>query len=68
MFFFKKKETFNRHFVSVVSTAVAVAFLWKGVWTLSENFLFPDNSALDALVSTFLGLVMLYLVDKNRAK
>lgn len=62
---FKKKETFTHHFVTVVLTAAAVVFFWRGIWGLTDLYLFPENSALSYLVSVFLGLVILYLDDKR---
>lgn len=62
---FKKKETFTHHFVTVVLTAAAVVFFWRGIWGLTDLFLFPENAPLSYLVSIFLGLVILYLDDKR---
>lgn len=62
---FKKKETFTHHFVTVLLTAVAVILFWRGMWGLTDMYLFPDNSTLSYLVSIFVGLVILYLDDKR---
>lgn len=62
---FKKKETFSHHFVTVILTAVAVVFFWRGIWGLTDTFLFPSNSTLSYVVCIFFGLVILYVDDKR---
>ncbi len=62
---FKKKESFSHHFITVVMTAVAVVFFWRGIWGLTDTYLFPGNSTLSYLVSIFLGLFILYIDDKR---
>ncbi len=65
MFPFKKKETFVRHFATVLISVIAVVMVWRGVWGLTDTYLFPDNAPLSYLVSIFMGLVLLYLDDKR---
>lgn len=62
---FKKKETFSHHFVTVLLTAIAVVFFWRGIWGLTDTFLFPENATLSYMVSIFVGLVILYVDDKR---
>jgi hypothetical protein len=65
MFFFKKKETFLHHFTTVLLTVIAVVFVWRGIWGLTDTFLFPEEPTLSYLVSIFVGLVILYIDDKR---
>lgn len=62
---FKKKESLSRHFITVVLTAAAVVFFWRGIWGLTDTYLFPENSTLSYLVSIFVGLIILYVDDKR---
>lgn len=45
--------------------AVAVVFVWRGLWILSDAFIFPENPILSGIVSTLIGLVILYLPDQD---
>lgn len=65
MRFFRKKETFTRHFITVLLTVIAVVFVWRGIWGLTDHFLFPENELLSYLVSVLVGLVILYIDDKR---
>lgn len=42
-------------FISCGVVAPAVVGYWRGVWMLSELYVFPDNELLSALVSTLVG-------------
>ena len=42
---------------------LAIIMLWRGVWGLLDQYLFPDSPLLSSLVSIALGALILYLDD-----
>jgi hypothetical protein len=64
-----KKITFslkpNKKFLYTLLAAVGVIFVWKGIWDLLNLYLFPNNPLLSALISLFIGLIILYLPDQD---
>ncbi|MFA6024209.1 MAG: hypothetical protein WC777_03270 [Candidatus Gracilibacteria bacterium] len=59
----KKKKSPSAYFFSIVLTATAVVFFWRGIWGLTDAFLFPNNSLLSYAVSIGLGLFILWVDD-----
>lgn len=55
----KKKNPFLYYIV----TGSAVIAAWRGMWGLLDLYVFPDNLALSYLVSTILGIAILYIND-----
>lgn len=45
--------------------AVGVVFVWRGVWGLSDIYLFPNNEFMSYVISIVIGIVILYLHNKN---
>ncbi len=62
---FKKKKPLPKHFVTILVTAAAVVFFWRGVWGILDHFLFPENPMLSYMSSIFIGLFILWLDDKE---
>lgn len=46
-----------------IITAVALIMLWRGVWGLMDNYLFPENPDLSFVFSILAGLLILFLDD-----
>lgn len=61
---FKKKEL-HKHFVTILVTAAAVVFFWRGVWGILDYVLFPSDPLLSYLSSLLIGLLILWLDDKE---
>ena len=55
---FSKLKTKHQLILSII-VAFAVVSLWRGVWGLMDEFLFPDNYQLSLWTSVLLGLVIL---------
>lgn len=63
--FRKKEPSFLHHFTTIVVTAGAVVFFWRGAWGLMDHFLFPDTPVLSYASSILLGLLILYVDDRK---
>ena len=57
---YKKKRSF-RHISYILLIAFAIVSFWRGVWQLSDLYLFPDNPLLSNLISLTVGVLILYL-------
>lgn len=57
---YKKKRSF-RHISYILLIAFAIVSFWRGVWQLSDLYLFPDNPLLSNLISLIMGILILYL-------
>ena len=42
---------------------LAIIMLWRGVWGLLDQYLFPESPVISYLVSFALGVLVLYLDD-----
>lgn len=56
----KKKKSF-RHIFYIILIAFAIVSFWRGVWQLSDMYLFPNNYLLSNLISLVMGVLILYL-------
>lgn len=45
--------------------AVGVVSVWRGVWGLSDIYLFPNEPVLSFVLSTIVGLAIIYLNDRK---
>ncbi len=65
----KKKKSISlkptKTFFSMLMIGIAVILIWRGVWNLLDEYLLPDNFLLSNLIGIFVGLLMLYLPDKD---
>ena len=43
--------------------AVGVISLWRGLWVLSDEYIFPERPKLSAAVSALLGVALLLISD-----
>ena len=67
-----KEETYKRkiktwerkhHVITAILVGFALIIFWRGVWMLSDLYLFPDNPTLSAVISIVTGILILYLRD-----
>lgn len=66
----KKREilTLIRYFAKNISVVVALVLIWRGIWYMLDFLdivLFGGEHAYSALGGVILGLLMLYLPDKD---
>lgn len=64
-FLFTKKKSSPKHFVTILLTAFAVVLVWRGMWGIMDQYLFPDQPMLSYLISLLLGLFILWVDDKE---
>lgn len=55
----------NRAFLKELVLALAVIFIWYGVWTLLDVYLLPYGPLFNVIVPIVIGLFLLYLVDED---
>ncbi|MFC1732885.1 hypothetical protein ACFL6I_21495 [candidate division KSB1 bacterium] len=69
MFSKKEKNTFSlkptKTFFSMLMIGIAVILIWRGVWNLLDEYLLPDHFLLSNIVGIVVGLLILYLPDKD---
>jgi len=49
----------------ILLIAIGVVFVWRGIWGITDLYLFPNNPTLSLIVSIMIGLVILYTNDKK---
>lgn len=54
----KRHPIFNTFIV-----LIGVVMLWRGVWMLLDYLVFPNNALYSAIVSVFIGFLLLILDD-----
>ncbi len=54
-----KKRSLKRIFY-IILIAFAIVSFWRGVWQLSDLYLFPNNLLLSNLISLGIGVIILY--------
>jgi hypothetical protein len=68
MSFFKKKETPFRYFLRNLYTVIAIVLIWRGIWYVLDEldkYLFGQSHVWTAFVGIVLGLILLYIPDKD---
>jgi len=60
----KKQSSLNPNIRILVEVA-GVILVWRGVWTLADRYLLPENPDVSAIISIILGIIILYLENKN---
>jgi uncharacterized membrane-anchored protein len=40
-----------------------VVLVWRGIWGLTDHYLFPHNPLLSSITSIIFGVVLLFLID-----
>jgi len=54
-----EKENLKKIFY-ILLIAFAIISFWRGIWQLSDLYLFPNNYVLSNLASLFVGIIILY--------
>lgn len=62
LIFLRRKHS-NLHIMSV---AVAVVFVWRGLWGIMDLYLFPAHPLVSYALSIVLGLAILIVIDKAK--
>ncbi|MBT5016580.1 hypothetical protein HN748_01905 [Candidatus Peregrinibacteria bacterium] len=44
---------------------LGVIMVWRGIWHLLDTYLFPENELISSLICILVGLLLIYLPDKN---
>ncbi|MFC1685578.1 hypothetical protein ACFLZZ_00990 [Nanoarchaeota archaeon] len=60
----KKKVTFRSILISLLLGAAIISF-WRGVWHLSDIYLYPSNDIISAVFSLLIGVGILYSFNFN---
>ena len=55
-----QRRSLKKVFYTIV-IAFAIVSFWRGVWQLSDLYLFPNNYVLSNLISLFTGILILFL-------
>ena len=53
----------NKVFFRSLVVALAVIFIWRGVWNLLDKFFLTDSFVVSNVVGIVIGLMLLYLPD-----
>jgi len=61
----KKIKVFERkhRVISELILGISLILVWRGIWELSDLYLFPDNRFLSAISSIVIGIFILYFRD-----
>jgi hypothetical protein len=65
--FFKRRNTIL-YFLKNLNRIIGIVLIWRGIWYLLDyidKVFFNSRHALSALVGVILGLVLLYLPNKD---
>ncbi|MBI5412372.1 hypothetical protein HZA43_04355 [Candidatus Peregrinibacteria bacterium] len=55
----------TKTFFSSLLVVIAVVLVWWGIWHLLDAYLYPFNHLLTSGAAIFVGLLILYLPDKD---
>jgi len=61
---FKRWEK-EHSIISEIFIGIALILFWRGVWLLSDLYLFPNDNFLSGISSIFIALLILYLRNFN---
>ncbi len=59
---FKRLEKEHSN-ISKILIGIAIVLFWRGTWILCDLYLFPNNPPLSGLISIFIALLILYLMN-----
>lgn len=63
----KRKKRSLKNIIYTIIIAFAIVLFWRGVWGLTDLYLFPNNLVLSFSISILAGVLILYLT-KNLIK
>ncbi len=55
----------GNHFISAIFVAIGIVLVWRGIWNLLDIYFLPNYPILSNLIGIFVGLLILYLPDKD---
>jgi hypothetical protein len=64
----KNRAVLVRYFTSNISIVLGVVLIWRGIWYVLDEIdkvLFGGSHAWTALLGVLIGIVIIYLPDKN---
>jgi hypothetical protein len=64
----KKSTTLVKYFTSNISMVLGVVLIWRGIWYVLDEvdkLLFSGGHAWTALLSIVIGILIIYVPDKN---
>lgn len=64
----KKGRSLVMYFLKNIGTLMALVMIWRGIWYLLDGldyFFFGENHILSSIGGIIVGLLILYLPDKN---
>ena len=50
--------------LAIIIELIAVVMVWRGVWSLLDTFLFPNNHILSSIVGIIIGIIILLFDDR----
>jgi hypothetical protein len=65
---FSRKKNLIKYFSRNIYTVVGIVLVWRGIWYILDaidKFIFGNSHAVTAALGVIIGLVILYLPDKN---
>lgn len=64
----KKRAVLVKYFTSNISVVLGVVLIWRGIWYVLDEIdkvLFGGSHAWTALLGVIIGIVIIYVPDKN---
>jgi len=64
----KKRAVLVKYFTSNISVVLGLVLIWRGLWYVLDEIdkvLFGGSHAWTALLGVIIGIVIIYLPDKN---
>jgi hypothetical protein len=61
----RRKRSFFSPDIHILMDVIGVILVWRGIWVLTDRYLFPDNPDVSAIISIILGIIILYVENKN---
>jgi uncharacterized membrane protein YbhN (UPF0104 family) len=58
---FKLDALFFRNLTLILATIL----IWRGIWNFADHYFFPGNFILSNLLTTFLGIFLLFIFDSE---
>jgi len=61
----KRTSAFFHLNLHILIDIIGAVLVWRGVWVLADRYLFPDHPDISAVVSIFIGILILYIEDRK---
>jgi hypothetical protein len=56
----------HRYNMRAILTVAAIVLLWRGIWGLSDVYIFPHHPEMSYFLSIFFGVALLFLIKGRR--